>query len=69
MTSSGGCAVYQRNKTEHVYLAVFLQPLPKQANVWSDIAMDFVEGFLCVSGKSVILTIIDRFSKMAHLIA
>jgi hypothetical protein len=33
------------------------------------IAMDFVEGFLRVGGKSVILTIVSRFSKMAHFIA
>jgi hypothetical protein len=31
--------------------------------------MDFVEGFPQVGGKSVILTIIDRFSKMAHFVA
>jgi hypothetical protein len=37
-------------------------------NVWSDIAMYFVEGFPCVGSKSVVLTIVDRFSKMAHFI-
>ena len=31
--------------------------------------MDFVEGFPRVGGKSVILTIVDRFSKMAHFLA
>jgi hypothetical protein len=31
--------------------------------------MDFVKGFPRVGGKSVILTIVDRFSKMAHFIA
>ena len=31
--------------------------------------MDFVEGFLCINGKSVILTVVDRFSKFAHFIA
>jgi len=31
--------------------------------------MDFVEGFPRLGGKSVILTIVDRFSKMAHFIA
>jgi hypothetical protein len=30
--------------------------------------MDFIEGFPKVGGKSVILTVVDRFSKFAHLI-
>jgi hypothetical protein len=34
--------------------------------VWSDIAMNFIEGFPKVGGKSVILTVVDRFSKFAH---
>jgi hypothetical protein len=28
--------------------------------------MDFIEGFPRVNGKSVILTVVDRFSKTAH---
>jgi len=64
-----GCATCQHNKSEHLHPAGLLQPLPVPSAIWSDIAMDFVEGFPKVGGKSVILTIVDRFSKYAHFIA
>lgn len=36
--------------------------------VWADISMDFIEGLPKVAHKSIILTIVDRFSKYAHFI-
>jgi hypothetical protein len=36
--------------------------------VWSDIAIDFIEVLPRVRGKSVILTVVDRFSKYSHFI-
>jgi hypothetical protein len=63
-----GCEVCQRNKTEHLHPACLLQPLPVPSTVWSDISIDFIEGFLKVGGKSVVLTVVDRFLKFAHFI-
>jgi len=63
------CSVCQRNKTEHLYPAGLLKPLPVPTAAWQDIALDFVEGFPKVGGKSMVLTVVDRFSKYAHFIA
>jgi hypothetical protein len=38
-------------------------------SVWSDILMDFIEGLPKVGGKSVILSVVDRFSTYAHFLA
>jgi len=46
-----------------------LQPLEVPDQVWADISIDFIEGLPKVNGKSVILTVVDRFSKFAHFIA
>ena len=36
--------------------------------VWADIGLDFIEALPCVGGKSVILTMVDRFSKYCYFI-
>jgi hypothetical protein len=48
--------------------AVLLQSLEVPSQVWVDISMDFIEGFPKVAGKSVILKVVDRFSKYTHFI-
>jgi hypothetical protein len=64
-----GCLIYQRHKTEHLHSAGLLQPLDVPSSIWCDIAMDFVEGFPRVGGKSLILTVVDRLSKYVHFIS
>jgi hypothetical protein len=63
------CSTCQRNKTEARRLAGLLQPLDVPAQVWADISIDFIEGLPKMAGKSVILTVVDRFSKYAHFIS
>jgi hypothetical protein len=63
------CPTCQLNKTETLWPAGLLQPLEVSSQVWTDISLDFIEGLPKVGGKSVVLTVVDRFSKYAHFIA
>ena len=62
------CATSQRSKTEHLQPAGLLLPLPVPSGVWTVIGLDFIEALPKVRGKSVILTVVDRFSKYCHFI-
>jgi hypothetical protein len=62
------CVVCQRNKGEQLHPGDLLQPLDTPLVVWAGIAMDFIEGFPWVNDKSVILTVVDCFSKYAHFV-
>uniref|UniRef100_A0A3P9HPM7 Gypsy retrotransposon integrase-like protein 1 n=1 Tax=Oryzias latipes TaxID=8090 RepID=A0A3P9HPM7_ORYLA len=62
------CTVCARSKSSNSPPAGLLQPLPIAECPWSHIALDFVTGLPPSQGSSVILTIVDRFSKAAQFI-
>lgn len=62
------CLVCKRNKTEHLQLGGLLQPLGLPSTVRAGVAMDFIEALPRINGKTVILTVVDRFSKAVHFI-
>ncbi|KAG1953664.1 retrotransposable element [Pimephales promelas] len=45
-----------------------LQPLPVPSRPWSHIALDFITALPPSQGHTVVLTVVDRFSKVAHFI-
>jgi hypothetical protein len=42
--------------------------LEEPTTIWADVAMDFIKGLPRVNGKSVILMVIDCFSKYCHFL-
>jgi len=61
-------AVCQQSKVEHVKSPGLLQPLSVPTAAWSVVCMDFIEGLPNSHNKTVILVVIDKFSKYAHFI-
>uniref|UniRef100_A0A3B3HJF8 Gypsy retrotransposon integrase-like protein 1 n=1 Tax=Oryzias latipes TaxID=8090 RepID=A0A3B3HJF8_ORYLA len=62
------CSTCARSKTSNSPPSGLLQPLPTPNRPWSHISIDFVTGLPVSQGNSVILTVIDRFSKFVHFI-
>lgn len=62
------CPVCARCKSFHRPAPGLLHPLPVPHRPWSDIAVDFVTGLPPSEGNTTVLTVVDRFSKMAHFI-
>ncbi|KAL0149577.1 hypothetical protein M9458_055104, partial [Cirrhinus mrigala] len=62
------CSVCAQNKTSNQSPVGLLQPLPIPSRPWSHLALDFVAGLPPSRGNTVILTVVDRFSKAAHFI-
>ncbi len=62
------CPVCAAGKGSNRPPAGLLQPLSVPSRPWSHIAMDFVTGLPPSGGMTVVLTVVDRFSKAAHFI-
>ncbi|GJQ99620.1 retrotransposable element Tf2 [Tanacetum coccineum] len=62
------CNVCQIFKPELVPYPGLLQPLPIPNQIWTEISMDFVDSLPMSKGKSVIMVVVDRLSKMGHFI-
>jgi hypothetical protein len=60
------CGVCQQAKHELCKYPGLLQPLPVPQHSWSDISMEFIDGLPNFYGYSVILVVVDRFTKYNH---
>ncbi len=65
---AASCHVCAQTKSSNSPPAGLLRPLPIPSRPWSYIALDFVTGLPLSAGNTVILTVVDRFSKAAHFI-
>ena len=59
------CYSCQKNRTVYRAKGGLLKPLPVASGPWESISMDFIQGLPTSHGSDSILTIVDRFSKMA----
>ncbi|KAM2479466.1 hypothetical protein PS1_003203 [Malus domestica] len=67
-TFVAACDICQRINYETIKLPGSLQPLSIPTQVWTDIAMDFIDDLPTVHGKNAILVVVDRLSKYGHFI-
>lgn len=62
------CSTCAENKNSNRPPVGLLQPLPIPSRPWSHLALDFVTGLPPSRGNTVILTVVNCFSKAAHVI-
>lgn len=62
------CPVCEQNKSRNAPSAGLLRPLPVPQRPWSDISLDFVTGLPLSEGNTVVMTVVDRFSKMVRFV-
>uniref|UniRef100_A0A8C1BXI7 Integrase catalytic domain-containing protein n=1 Tax=Cyprinus carpio carpio TaxID=630221 RepID=A0A8C1BXI7_CYPCA len=62
------CSVCAVSKSSNRPPAGLLQPLLVPLRPWSHISLDFVSGLPPSQGTTVVLTVVDRFSKATHFV-
>lgn len=62
------CEMCQRTNYKTIKPPGPLQPFSIPTQVWTDIAMDLVEGLPSVHGRNAILVVMDCLSKYGHFI-
>lgn len=60
------CPTCLQTKPDNTPYKGLLQPLPIPAQIWEDIAMDFITNLPPSAGKTTVWVIVDRLSKYAH---
>ena len=63
------CTVCVQSKTQHQRPQGLLHPLPVPGRPWSHLSVDFITGLPSSEGNTVILVVVDRFSKSCRFIA
>ncbi len=63
------CTMCARSKASLRTLVWLIHPLPVPGHSWEHIGLDFVTGLPPSEGNTVILTIVDHFSRVAHFVA
>ncbi|GJR27952.1 putative mitochondrial protein [Tanacetum coccineum] len=61
------CDICQRNKPNLEAYPRALQPLPIPDKVWQDVSMDFIDGLPSSHGKTLILVVVDRLTKIGKV--
>ena len=62
------CLVCQQNKVETIKTPGLLQPLAIPSQCWDEVSMDFITGLSKSEGKSVIMVIVYRLTKVHTLL-
>lgn len=63
------CNICQVNKNETIPTPELMRPFPIPSQAWIDISLDFIEGLSLFYGMSVILVVVDRYTKYGHFMA